>query len=183
MAARELGDRYAISVFDSGAGSAVLAFMCREARRMDLGGASLAEIRARLEAIRRNLTLVFTLDSLDFARMSGRVGALQSRITSMLQIKPIIVLKDGILDMAEMVRTRSRSLDRILGLVRERVGERLINLGIVHAADPITAQALFDRASHLFHCQEVILTELSIAVAANLGPHTVGLVAYPVEEG
>jgi fatty acid-binding protein DegV len=80
------------------------------------------------------------------------------------------------------VRTRQRALDRILDCVRERVGTQKIAMAVVHAADPATAQELVERAKLLFNLKEMIVTELSIPVAAHLGPGTVGIVAIPVEE-
>ncbi|NPV76989.1 MAG: DegV family protein [Anaerolineae bacterium] len=180
MAARELVNEIEIYTFDSGAGSAALAFMCREARLLHRSGVSVADILRRLEEIRQKLTVVFTVDSLEFARLSGRVNTLQSALTSMLHIKPIIVLRDGLLQMAEKVRTRQRSLERVVTFVGERVGNRLVNVAVVHAADPQTADWLAKRIRQIVNIKELILTELSIPVAANLGPGTVGIVAYPV---
>ncbi len=184
QAAREIADRFKVFPFDSGGGSAMLAYLCREARVLDKAGATIQEILARLEFIRRKITIIFTVDNLDFARLSGRVNRLQSSISSLLKIKPIITLKEnGSLDMAENVRTRSRSLDRILELLKQRVGDSKVNVAIVHARDLPTAVLIRNRVKKLFNVKDLITTELSISVAAHLGPRTVGVVAYPVEEG
>ncbi|MEN6410370.1 MAG: DegV family protein [Anaerolineaceae bacterium] len=180
--ARDLAEQYTIYPFDSGSGSAVLAYMCREARLRERDGAGIQEIVRRLEAIRRRVTVVFTLDTLDFAHMSGRVNALQAAVSSMLQIKPIVVLRDGLMVMADKVRTRKHSLERVMEMVRQRVGDRRVNIAVVHAQDPETAQSLLQQIRQRLNVQDLILTELSISVAANLGPGTVGIVAYPVEE-
>ncbi len=182
MAAQELIDDFHVVPFDSGSGSAVLAFMTRDARLMDRAGASLQEIIARLEEIRRRITVIFTLDTLEYARLSGRVSALQARVTSLLQIKPIIVLRDGLLEMADKVRTRSRSINRVLELVRKQVGDHLVNVAVVHAVDPATCELLVEMVKKCLNYKDLITTELSIAVAANLGPRTVGIAAYPVIE-
>ena len=160
----------------------MLAYMCKEARLLEQTGASVQEIIERLETIRKKVTIVFTVDSLEFAHLGGRVNSLQASISSLLQIKPIILLKDGLLDVADKVRTRSRALDHILKLVQEKVDHHLVNVAVVHARDLATADFLVERVRSLLNCQEIILTELSIAAAANLGPRTVGLVVYPVEE-
>lgn len=180
-AAKELANEFKIITMDSYAGSSALGFMCREARILDQVGATLQEIIERLEKIRRNIMIVFTLDTLEFARWSGRVNALQSAVVSMLKIKPIIELQDGLLVMTGMVRTRQKSLERILEIVKERVGEQKINLGIVHAIDPETAVSLLEKAKKILCVKDAIITELTIPVAANLGPGTVGIVAYPIE--
>ncbi len=183
MAARELAGEFNIIPFDSKSGSASLGFMCKEARLLDRAGATLDEILARLTFIRDHILIVLTLDSLEYARMSGRVQALQAALASVLNIKPIIDLQDGVLDMSERVRTRRKALDRLLEIIEERVGDRRINAAIVHSMDRETGQALMELSAARFNLQELILTDLSIAVAANLGPGTVGIIAYPTGEG
>jgi DegV family protein with EDD domain len=178
-AARELAGKLNIVPFDSGSGSAGLGMMCREARLMERAGATLQRIVERLGQIRRDLQIVLTLDRLDYARMSGRVGMLQAALASALNVKPIVVLKDGLLEMAERVRTRGRALERVLEMLRNRFGQEPVNVAVVHARDPQSAKTLLERARALFNVRELITTELAVSVAANLGPGTVGLIIYP----
>ena len=181
LAAQELVVEINVFPFDSGAGSAILAMMCREARLLDRTGVPVQDILARLVAIREKLTVVFTLDTLDFARMNGRVNALQKALTSVLHIKPIVILRDGLLQMADRVRTRQKAIDQIINFASSRVGRAPVNVAVVHAADPQMARWLVDKVGELFNCRELVLTDLSIPVAANLGPGAVGIMVYPVD--
>ncbi len=181
-AARELADKFNVIPFDSAAGSAALGMMCREARLMERAGVAAQQIVERMYQIRRNVQIVLTLDKLDYARMSGRVGTLQAALASALNVKPIVVLKEGLLDMSEKVRTRTKAIERVLEMLHKRFEQEPVHVAAVHARDPQSAQALFERARKLFNCRELIMTELSVAVAANLGPGTVGLVVYPAGE-
>jgi DegV family protein with EDD domain len=180
LAASELIGDMKVIPFDSGAGSAILAMMCREARLLDQAGFSINDILARLAVIREKLVVVFTLDTLEFARMNGRVNALQSAISSALRIKPIVILRDGLLQMAEKVRTRQKAIDQIVNIAGSRVGNQPVNVAVVHADDPQMAEWLVIRVRQLFNCKEIIQTALSIPVAANLGPGAVGIMVYPV---
>ncbi len=156
--------------------------LCAEKRGSSpAGGESIQAITDRLEEIRRQVTIVFALDNLEFARLNGRVSALQEKIVSILQIKPIVVLKDGLLDISEKVRTRRKSIDRIVELVKRRIGDEGVNIAIVHAQDIETAKILLEKAKSKLNIREFIMTDLSISVAANLGLGTVGIVAYPVK--
>jgi DegV family protein with EDD domain len=181
-AARELADEFKIVVFDSLAGSAAQAFLAREARLLDRAGAALPEIIACLEGIRRRIAIIFTIDTLDYAYLSGRIGALQSLIASALKVKPIIVLREGLLDIAERVRTRQRSIDHVMTRLKERFDDRRVNIAVVHAADPQAAQSILSQVKRLLNVNEAILTELAIPVAANLGPGAIGVIGYTVEE-
>lgn len=184
QAAREVTDRFKVTPFDSGGGSAMLAYLCKEARVLDKAGATIQDIIDRLTFIRRKITIIFTVDNLEFARLSGRVNKFQTSLSSLLKIKPIIALREnGSLDIAEKVRTRSRSIDRLLEMVKQKVGDRKVNIAVVHARDLPTACLLKNKVSQLFNVKDLITTELSISVAAHLGPRTVGIIAYPLEEG
>jgi DegV family protein with EDD domain len=181
-AARELVGQYNIIPFDSGAGSAALGMMCREARLMDRAGVAVQQIIERLYHIRRSVQIVLTLNTLDYARMSGRVGTLQAALASALNVKPIVVLRDGFLEMAERVRTRNKALDRVLEILQRRFEKESVNVAVVNARDPQSGQVLLERVKTIFNIKELIETELAISVAANLGPGTVGLIMYPAGE-
>jgi len=116
-AGKELAGKYHVIPFDSMTGSAGIGILCREARLLERAGKSIEEIIKHLEELRSRCGVILALDTLEYARMSGRVGTLQAALASVLNVKPIAVLKDGVLNMAEKVRTRKASLDRILDLV------------------------------------------------------------------
>jgi len=180
-AAQELKDMFRVIPVDSTGGSLGLGFMCREARKLDRGGKSVEQIVKYLEGIRDRVRVILTLDTLDYARMSGRVGTLSAALASILNVKPIAVLKNGLVDMVEKVRTRKAALDRILEMAVEEFGNQPIYLGIVHARDLASGNALMADAKKRFNSKDTVLIDLSISLAANFGPGTVGLVLYPVD--
>jgi DegV family protein with EDD domain len=179
MAAIELTNKFNVIPFDSLAGSAALAFMCREAREMDRNNKTVDEILDRLRYIQKNINVILTLDTFEYAVMSGRVKAIQATVASLLNIKPIIDLKDGMLEIASRVRTRKRAFNQVLEMLQDRLANKSINAAVVHSLDPETAKSLMTRVEKRFNCHHLIMTELSIGVAANLGPGTIGIVAYP----
>lgn len=181
-AARELAGKFNIIPFDSLCGSAAVGMMCREARLMERARASLQQILARLEEIRRTVRIALTLNTLDYARMSGRVNTIQAALASLLNVKPIITLREGMLEMTERVRTRNRALERLVEILHQHFGQQRLNMAIVHARDAEAANVLKEKVETLFNLAHLIVTDLSIGVAANLGPGTVGLVAYPSNE-
>jgi len=180
-AAQALKDKMSLTVFDSKAGSAALALMAREARLRDRAGESLDDILAALNAIREKVVIVLSVNSLEYAYRSGRVNYLKAALSSLLKIKPIITLNDGKLQMSEMVRTRSKSLERIVSKIKDQFGNNPIRVAIVHAQDIESAKNLKNQITNVANVVETIYTELSISVAANLGPKTIGIVALPEE--
>jgi DegV family protein with EDD domain len=178
LAAKELRNKLNVIPYDSKAGSAAVGFMCKEARQLDRAGATIQDILTRLDLIRQNVNIVLTLDSLEYAKRSGRVKALPAALAALINIKPIIILKDGILDMKEKVRTRQRAVNRVLEIIQQRVGDQMVNVAVVHAQSLEAASQLMQKVKQTLHLNEAIISDLSIGVAANLGPGTIGIIAY-----
>lgn len=184
MASREMEkEGYTVIPFDTLAGTGIQGYMCREAREMDRAGADLDQIVKRLEEIRGGTEVIFTVDSLEFAQKSGRVQMLESILASVLQIKPIITLKEGTLAVAGKVRSRKASLEYIIQEMAQRMSGKLINAAIIHAHDLATALEVSKHVEGILNVKELFVEELSIGIATHLGRGTVGIVAYPVEEG
>ncbi len=181
LAKEMLKGQVSVHPFDSACGSAGLGFMAMEASRMAQTGQSVAEILARMQVIRERMNIVLTLKDLRFAQMSGRVGKLQSSVAALLNVKPIVLLEDGLLDVSEKVRTRRKAIDRMIDIVVERVGTSApVNLAVFHAEDLDSGQELLDRTKTLFNCAETFLTDLTLSLVVQFGPGTLGLVAYRV---
>jgi DegV family protein with EDD domain len=180
-AAEEVKNDFKVYPVDSASGSLGIGLMCREARRLERAGKSVEEIVQYLEDIKHKVRVILTLDTLEYAKMSGRVKTLQAALASVLNVKPIAVLRDGDLSMAERVRTRKASLDRVIEMAKEEFGGQAVYLAVVHARDPKSGEELLAEAQQHFNHKETMIGELSISVAANLGPGTVGLVVYPTE--
>ncbi|HET6845630.1 MAG TPA: DegV family protein [Anaerolineales bacterium] len=182
QAAEELKGTYNILPMDSMVGSVAIGFMCREARKMERAGKSVEQIVGALEGVRNGIRIYLTLDTLEYARMSGRVGAMQAALASLMNVKPIAVLTNGVLNMTEKVRTRKASINRLIAMAVHDFGKKPVFLGVVQANDRQSGESLMAQAQPHFNAVEpATLTDLSISVAANLGPGTVGLVLYPVE--
>jgi len=113
--------------------------------------------------------------------MSGRVKTLQAALASVLNVKPIAVLREGDLNMTEKVRTRKASLDRVIEMAKEEYGNKPVYLAVVHARDLKSGEGLLEQAKNSFNHKETMISELSISIAANLGPGTVGLILYPID--
>jgi DegV family protein with EDD domain len=155
--------------------------MVLEAARMIEAGEELPAIFARLEHIRGQSQLHLTPATLKYLQMSGRVGKLQGALASLLQVKPIIALRDGVLEAQENVRTRGKAIDRLLELTETAVGRSTpIKLGVIHARAPDEGQALLERVQDRLNCQEVMIADLAASLAVHGGPGVLGLAGYPI---
>ena len=181
VAAEEVKDTYNVVPVDTLSGTMGTAFMCRTARQMERAGKSVEEIVKFIEGVRADAPIILTLDTLEYARRSGRVGALRSALASALNLKPIAMLKDGIIDMVDRVRTRKSAINRVLEIAKENVGDKPVSVGVVHSRDEATAVMLLEEAKKHLNVKESFITDLSISLVVNFGPGTVGIVLYPVE--
>ncbi len=180
-AAKEVKDMFNVITVDSAGGSMGLGFMCRAARQMERAGKSVDEIVKYIESVKGAVLIILTLDTLDYARRSGRVGTLSAALASVLNVKPIAVLKDGVVDMVEKVRTRKAALERVLQMGKDAYGDQPVYIAVMHARDAESGQTLLEEARKRFNVKDSVLTDLSISLAINFGPGTVGLVLYPAE--
>jgi DegV family protein with EDD domain len=179
--AQELAaDAVRVHPVDSACGSAGLGFMCVEAARMLESGHSLQEVLDRLETLRSRITVVLSVRDLRYAQMSGRVSRLQSSLSSLLNIRPVILLQEGLLSMVDKVRTSRKAAERLLDLTEEAVGRaEPINLAIIHAEAVEDGQALLEKALERFpNISEHFLEDLATSLAVHFGPGTLGIVSY-----
>ena len=167
-----------ITAFDSLSGSMGLGFMVLEAAEMAGKGTSLPVILARLEALRERMYVFFSLGDLKYARMSGRVGAAQALMASMLHIKPMLTVSGGRLAVIGRVRSRTQALQVLTDTLCDRLGDRPVRIAVIHAHAPEAAEQVRAELAPRVRATQVIVHELSVGIAVHLGPGTVGVVGY-----
>ncbi len=170
-----------VVVVDSLSVSLGTGWMVLEAAEAIQAGKLRAMILQRLEDIRTRLHVTLTPATLKYLQMSGRVGRLQSALGSLLDLKPIIAIKDGTLEAIQNVRTRSKALERLLERTEELVGTKNpINAAVVHARVPDEGRALLDAVNRRFNCKRILSHDLVASLAVHGGPGVIGLIAYKV---
>jgi DegV family protein with EDD domain len=179
--ARDLANEIRIIPFNSLGGSAAIGFMCREASELAKKGTPVEAIVRRLEQMREQTGVWLTLDTLEFARMGGRVGALASALASVLKVKPIIELQEGMLVVTDKVRTRARAIDQLLIKARERFADQAVDVAVMHVRAQEAAEELRRRVEATLNCKELFIEQINNTVTTHLGPGAVGIVACPAE--
>jgi DegV family protein with EDD domain len=128
LAAQALPGRE-IHVIDTGSTSMSTGFPALLAAEMAASGATAAEIAAAVRDRLPDIDLFVAVDTLEYLKKGGRLSPARAAIGSVLSVKPIISVRDGIVVMAESPRTRAKARERIIQLVTERPVERL---AIIH---------------------------------------------------
>lgn len=157
-------------------GQGYIALAAAEARD---AGASKDEIVAQALAIRDRTYLYAALATLKYLAMSGRVGGLAAGMANLLNIKPILTIRDGKLDLLEKVRTPRRARARAIELtVQSLDGRSVERLAILHVAVPDKAHLFQEQVlAALPYDGEIIVAELGAGLSVHAGSGVVGLVA------
>ncbi len=165
-----------ISVIDSEAISMGQGFIAMDAVEHLRLGESHDMVVARASTLHKNLCLYASLSTLKYLAMSGRVGKLTAGMADLLNIRPILTMMDGKLDMLEKVRTRKVAMDRLVELVINSVGAKEIDkLAIVHINNEKDAEELLNRLREkLTVPKEIYITSFTAGLAVHTGSGLVG---------
>lgn len=152
-----------------------------EAARAALAGFSLKEVLEQAIEVARKGMMIQTADTLRYLHMGGRIGRAQHLLGSMLNIKPLIGMEDGVIVALGTARSRPKAYARIVELMRQRVGEGAqIKAAFTHVAALGQLEPLREQVLRHFTCVEVLTCPLSPALAVHSGPGTVGVSFFPV---
>jgi len=170
-----------VEVFDSLSISIGTGYQALAAARAAEDGKSMGEIIRILEGIRSRMYLYLTPATLKYLQKSGRVGKLAGALASLLNVKPVIKVEDGVLEAFQNVRTRSKAIDRMVELTAEAVGTtEPVKIGIPHAEVPAEAEKLRERIERTFNCDEIHVVDLACSLTVHGGPGIIGLISYKV---
>ena len=170
-----------IEIIDSETVAMALGFQVLAAARVASQGGNLLKCKEIAEIPKDKTGVIFAVDTLEFLHRGGRIGGGSRYLGAALNIKPILEVTGGRVESVERVRTRKKSLQRILDMVEERVaGSEVIRLATLHANVSDEAGDLLDQANRRIKSVESIFSTISPVVGTHAGPGTIGL-AYMVD--
>ena len=168
-----------VEVLDSQTATAAEGFIALAAARAAAEGKSLAEVVKTAEEMRDRVTFVLFLDTIRHVYRSGRIPKIASQVGALLNVKPILTASSGAIKFIGAVRSRERGMDRLLKIMRAKVGQRRVHVAVLHAYALDEAEKLKERVSSEFDCAELWLTEFSPLMGYACGTGTVGFSFYP----
>ena len=172
-------DPPAIHVVDSTFTSAGLGLLVTAAARAVEAGQPAEAVVRTVENLIPRTKVIFVVDTLEYLQKGGRIGGAAALLGSVIQIKPILHLTGGRIDVLEKVRTARKAKRRLLGIMEEQVGQAAaVHAAIIHANAPEEAEVLRQQVTERFECRELFVAELSPTIATHVGPGTVGVAFY-----
>jgi DegV family protein with EDD domain len=176
MQARGMFSNVDVEIVESNSTAMALGFQVLAAAKAALEGCSLDECKALAEKACQHTGVVFAVDTLEFLHRGGRIGGGSRFLGTALNIKPILEVVNGHVEAIERVRTRKKSLTRLMELTEERIaGRKPVHLAVLHANAEAEAMNLMDQCRKRFDSSELFLTEVSPVIGTHAGPGTVGL--------
>ena len=162
-----------IRVFDSRSGAGGQGLVVLAAARAAAAGADGAEVLAAAERCRNGLEMWFAINTLEYLRKGGRIGAAQAWLGSALQIKPILTLGEEITPV-ERVRTRRRAQERLVEYQRQLLADGADAWVVQHIQDHETARRLVEQGREIFGSEPVFVSEVGPVIGAHVGPGLIG---------
>jgi DegV family protein with EDD domain len=178
-AAAQLGAEDRIHVVDSQSAGGGLGLIALAAARRAAMGEGAERVVGTAEEARAELKMWFAIDTLEFLRRSGRLGAAGAWIGSTLRVKPILTMENGQMMPVERVRTSERAFERLVDYARQRHASGADAWVVQHVRSPEQAELLVERARDVFETDPVFVSEIGAVVGAHTGPGLIGIGALP----
>lgn len=171
-----------IEVVDTQNVSLCQGWMVIEAARAALAGLSLDLITASVKKMIPLTRMIQTADTLKYLYMGGRIGMAQHLAGSVLNIKPLIGMAEGVIVPLGRTHSRGQAYQQMADMVAETVGKGQAKVAYVHAGALREVEKIRNLVEAKVDVVESFIAELSPALAVHTGPGTAGLCFYPLEE-
>jgi len=166
-----------IKIFDSLSGAMGTGFMVLTAARSILKKYSCDKILFLLNFLRDNIKMYGTIDTLKYLQRSGRVPAIASLMSGILKIKPILGIKNGIVEMIGIAVTRRGSLAEIARrVIKDFKKERWVIVSIIHTLSFMESKRIMKKIQSSLNCVDTMITECTPVIGAHTGPGLVGVI-------
>ncbi len=167
-----------IEVLDSQTTTAAEGFVALAAARAVAEGQNLAGVIKTAKEMRDKVSFFAFLDTVRHVYRSGRIPKIASQAGSILHIKPILTTSSGLVRFAGVARSKKSGVERLLKIMRDKVGLRPVHVAVMHAYAPDEGERLKERISSEFNCAELWLTEFSPVMGYACGTGTLGIAFY-----
>ena len=177
--AADMTDPKRVRVVDSELVSMSLGLLTLAAASLSSSGSDAAAIEAKVLEMRPHIQTYFSVATLEFLRRGGRIGRASALLGSVLQVKPVLCIRDGLVTPLERVRTFERALNRVVELTREVDRGHGVCVIVGHAGAEADAEKIGRELDPV--AETLMIQPLGPVVGAHAGPGVVGVGCYPAE--
>jgi DegV family protein with EDD domain len=168
-----------LEIVDTRSVSIQLGFIALAAARAAAAGADLQTVADTARALIGQVHVYFVVDTLEYLHRGGRIGAASRLVGTALNLKPILQVKDGIVQPLTKVRTRRKALATLLQLIDDQLaGAEGIHMAVLHVDALAEADHLAEQLEARYHPLTMLRSECGPVVGTHVGPGTVGVAFY-----
>jgi len=170
-----------IAVIDSEFVAGGLAIITLTAAEMAADGRSLDQIVKRVEQMKQDTRLFFVVDTLEYLQKGGRIGTASALLGTMLKVKPILTVSEGIVQPVDRVRTKRKAVQRVLAEMEDSVSpNQPVLVTVMHALAPDEARELESEVQRRLQCERILTIDIGSVVGIHTGPGVVGAAICPI---
>ena len=163
-----VGDKCPIEVIDSQVVTMGLGQLVMAANALAQSGRSLQQVAEEVKKMIPSIRVIGLLDTLKYLALGGRIGKVQALLGSVLNVKPMLTLKDGLLAPAGRARSRAKGIEVLFNYVKSATD--IQDLAVVYNTEREEAQAFVKRLGTLYPEEKIILAQLGPALGVHTGP-------------
>jgi DegV family protein with EDD domain len=167
-----------IEVLDSETVTAAEGFIALAAARAAAAGKGMAEALKAAKDMMGRVTWVASLDTIKHVYRTGRIPKVAAQVGSILNIRPVLTSSSGAIRFIGASRNKEGGIERMLKIMRNKVGQSPVHVAVMHAYVPDDAERLKERVAAEFNCAELWITEFSPVMGYSTGTGTLGLAFY-----
>lgn len=180
LAAEMIGADYRIEIVDSEHVTMSLGVLVLQAAKAAQNGESADAILAKLTKWKKEISIFFTIKTLDYLHRTGRIGKASVLMGSLLNIKPILSIEDGLIVPNEKVRGNfQKVVELLVEKVIQRYGDQPLIVGLIHTGLPDEMVILERLAKNKLKIVEMVSNLAGPIVGSHTGPNAIGIVALP----
>lgn len=169
-----------IEVIDSKSASWGIGMMAMAAARAAAEGKTKDQIKSLLLDLVQKMKVFFLVDSLDYLERGGRIGKAQAFLGSLLSIKPLLCVKEGVVYPYEKVRGKNKGLERMVQLAEQDTNGSEIICAVIAGGDLAAREAIYHKVHTRLNCREILLGEIGPVIGSHVGPGVGGLIYYRI---
>ncbi|MEN8242194.1 MAG: DegV family protein, partial [Chloroflexota bacterium] len=178
--AKELMEGFPIEIVDTKTTTGGLALVVVEAAKAVAAGKDLAAVAAHARDISKKTKTMFLVDTLEFLHKGGRIGGAKRLVGSMLSMKPILQLVEGVIDPLDSVRTKKKAVAALLEIAKQDIAtkEGTVHAVVFHGLAEAEATLVRDRVAEMFSPETLLLSDLSPVIGTHTGPGAIGIAYF-----
>jgi DegV family protein with EDD domain len=167
-----------VEIIDSRISTMGMGFGVIAAAKKAEEGGTIEQVAKVATDIFSKIHVYFILDTLDYLRRGGRVNFPSALIANLLKVKPILTLKNGVVEPSAKPRTRQKAFESIIDLMKEKITSSPLHVALMDADDPAGIKELKSKITSNFQCTELVTTAFTPVMGTHTGPNLIGVAFY-----